>query len=283
MSDRDYMRADWQGGPRWGSFFATIPGTKAILVGLVSIHLLMQIVRAASLGTWRWLWDALSLSPEMVLQKFHVWQLVTAALLHDPDGLTHILFNGLTIYFFGRMVEMRIGTRRYLLFALGAAVSASIGYLLFAVLGSHVTPMVGASGAAMGMLAVVAIWYPQTIVLVFFVIPAPLWIVALLLIAVDLMGVLSVDSNIAHAAHLGGALYGLVYHRYGGRMRGLLDAVDRMAEERKRAGERKRAAEEAELRIELDRILDKVGREGMPSLTDEERRFLKEASERLRR
>ncbi len=282
MSDRDYLRADWQGGPRWGGFWATIPATKAILVGLVAIHLLMQVVRALSVRTWVWLWDALSLAPELVLQKFFVWQLVTAALLHDPSGLMHILFNGLTIYFFGRMVEARIGARRYLLFCLGAAVSASVGYLLFAVLGSNVAPMVGASGAAMGLLAVGALWYPQTIVLVFFVIPAPLWVVALLLVAVDLMGILSVDSNIAHAAHLGGALYGLLYHRYGHRVRGLFDAVDRIADERKLQAARRRAAEDAELRLELDRILDKVGREGMPSLTEAERRFLKEASERLR-
>ena len=53
---------------------------------------------------------------------------------------------------------------------------------------------------------------------------------------------------------------------------------------RREQRERARASEhkEREMREELDRILDKVNREGMPALSDEEKRFLKSASDRLR-
>lgn len=282
MSDREYMRADWQGGSHRSPFWATTPGTKAILLGLVAIHFAMVLLRAISPAAWATCWGLLSLDPELVLGRGYLWQIVTGALLHSPHGVTHILFNCLGIFFFGRMIEMRLGLRRYLMFTLAAAVSASIAYLIFAVLGSSVLPMVGASGAVLGLLVLAALWYPQTPVLLFFVLPAPLWAVALLFVALDLLGMMSQDANIAHAAHLGGALYGWLYYRFGGRVRGLFDAVDRMADARQRRKRREQEQSEVEMRRELDRILDKVGREGMPALTDAERKFLKEASERLR-
>ena len=47
MSDRDYMRTDWDDRPR-NSFWATIPGTKALLVGLPAIHVLQVFLHRAS-------------------------------------------------------------------------------------------------------------------------------------------------------------------------------------------------------------------------------------------
>jgi histidinol dehydrogenase len=63
----------------------------------------------------------------------------------------------------------------------------------------------------------------------------------------------------------------------------MLGAIDRMADDRRRKQQERSREREADLRREIDRILDKVNREGMAALTDEERRFLKQASDKLRR
>lgn len=142
--------------------------------------------------------------------------------------------------------------------------------------------MIGASGFDFGLLILAALWYPRLTVLVMFVFPAPLWALAAVFGFIELSMLFESD-GVAHSAHVAGGLYGLLYYRYGGRIDRIFSALDgwREKQRRRRREEERRAAEE--LRGEVDRILDKVNREGMGALTDRERRALKEASERLRR
>jgi hypothetical protein len=133
------------------------------------------------------------------------------------------------------------------------------------------------------MTILAAFWYPHTTVLVMFVLPVRLWVLAVATVALDLLGMLSLGSGVAHAAHLAGAVYAFVYHRTNGGVERLLGLVDRFAEGRRRERERRRGREEEDLRERIDGILDKVNREGMGALSEEEKRFLKRASERLRR
>jgi len=161
-------------------------------------------------------------------------------------------------------VEQRLGTRRYLTFALGSVVAGSLGFLLLAAVEdrtSPTSPMIGASAFDFGALVLAAFWYPRLVILVFFVLPAPLWAAAALFAFLEAMMLLEQD-GIAHAAHLGGALYALLYHRFGARFEGLFSALDRWQAKRRlrHADEARRAAER--LRGEVDRILDKVNREG---------------------
>jgi len=288
VSERDYLRSDWEGGPRspWGrggGFWSTHPATKAVIFLLVGIHLVLRLLAAVSPEAAGEVYRALMLDPDAVLRRFYVWQIVTGALLHDPNGIGHILFNCFSLYIFGRFVEDWLGPRRYLGFLAASAVAASLAYLLFAVLGNRVYPMLGASGAVMGVLAYVALRAPNLTVLLFFVLPIRMWVLALGAIVLDLLGALSVDSNVAHTAHLGGALYGLLYFRYGARVEGLFGGVDRLFDQQRVRREKRRHEQEAEMRVEIDRILDKVNREGMTALTDEERRFLRKAGQKLRR
>ncbi|MHC4974439.1 MAG: rhomboid family intramembrane serine protease [Planctomycetota bacterium] len=283
MGEREYLRADYGGGGGGRSpFWATYPATKAIIIGLVAIHVLMAILAAASESTYYAVRHILLLDPEYVLKKFYVWQLVTYALLHAQDTIWHVAFNALMIFFFGRMVEQRLGLKRYLYFCLAATVCSSLAFLAESVIRDQIHPMLGASGCAMGLTILAACWYPRTTVLVFFVIPAPLWALAAILVVVDFVTMLSMPGGIAHSAHLGGALYGFLYFKYGGRIEGVFRSIDAMADKQRAKKEQQRSAREADLRREVDRILDKVNREGMAALTKEERRFLKEASEKLR-
>ena len=280
MPERPYMRSDFGGGER-SPFWATYPATKALIIGLIAIHLFRALLQRASPDAWRAVYEIFLLWPEHALKSFHVWQLATCALFHAP-GLLHLFFNALMIFFFGRMVEQRLGTKRYLYFCLAAAVTSSLAFLLESAILDQVYPMLGASGVAMGLIILVALWYPRTTVLVFFVLPMPLWAVAILAVVMNLIMLLELQGGVAHSAHLGGALYGYLYYRYGGRFGRVFQSIDNLAEKQRHKKEQKSKAREAELRREVDRILDKVNREGMAALSKEERRFLKDASEKLR-
>jgi len=283
MGERDYLRHDFMGGCRERHpFWAVAPGTKGIVIGLLAIHLSMLILRAISWRAAAEVWHALSLQPYEVLHHFTIWQLLTGALLHDLSGIGHIFWNCFIIYIFGKIVEQRLGLKRFLLFALTSALAASLGYLLFAVFRSDIRPMVGASGAAMGMVVYLALWQPRMTILLFFVFPVQLWVLAVIAIVLDLFGALSTSGDIANTAHLAGALYGWIYYRYSGRIERVFGAIDHLADKRRFRKQVRRRQEEVELRREIDRILDKVNREGMAALSEQERRFLKKASGKLR-
>lgn len=281
MSDRDY----WRDAPGRSAFWATYPATKAILIGLPAVHLVLAMIGAADPNAASAITGFLALRPSDVVGRLHVWQLVTYSIVHE-QGIWHLLWNCVGIFFFGRLVEQRIGSRRYLLFALSCVVAAGLGFLLLSAIKDTRTAMIGASGFDFGVLIVCALWYPNMTVLLMFLISVPLWLLATIFAFTEvymLFAVVAQADGIAHSAHVAGGLYGLLYWRYGERIDGIAGMLERWrAQHRWRRQQADRRAAD-ELRGEVDRILDKVNREGMASLTDAERRALKEASERLRR
>jgi membrane associated rhomboid family serine protease len=74
------------------------------------------------------------------------WRLITAAFLHY--GPIHLLLNMLALYWFGSLLEQRIGSGRFLLLYLVSGLAGSAGALVF----DPTTPTVGASGAIFGIL-----------------------------------------------------------------------------------------------------------------------------------
>lgn len=281
MADRDYMRHDFDRRPR-SQFWATYPLVKGFMIGLTAIHLLLAIVKGADPETYQSIMFFLQLDPEYALKHFYIWQLVTAGLLHAP-GIWHLGWNLLFLWWFGRLVEARMRRGQFLLFCVATTVAASLCYLLEAVVMDRVFPMLGASGMVMGLVVLAACWNPHMEILFFFVLRMKLWVLAVVMVVADFLLMLQSPGGVAHAAHLGGALYGWIYFRYGGGVERVFNAIDEMADKQRRKKEEKRAARDAELRKEIDRILDKVNREGMTGLTEEERRFLKQASDKLRR
>ena len=81
-------------------------GVKWLLISNTAIFVLCFLFPSRSVFQW------FSLSPEMVLKQFAVWQLVTYMFLHG--GIGHILFNMLALWMFGMDLERDWGTRRFL-------------------------------------------------------------------------------------------------------------------------------------------------------------------------
>jgi membrane associated rhomboid family serine protease len=125
----------------------------------------------------------------------------------------HILFNMFALWMFGKILENVWGAKRFLIFYLICGVGAAAVHLGVQHFTGGMSAAVGASGAIMGIFAAFAYLFPNTELFILFI-PFPIkakWAV-LGLAAIDLFGGLTNLSgdNIAHFAHLGGALTGFI-------------------------------------------------------------------------
>lgn len=164
---------------------------------------------------------------------FKPYQLFTHLFAHSPSTFFHILFNMFALWMFGRVLENVWGGKRFLLFYLVCGLGAAACHLLVEhirylqyltaaqegneALANHLFdllgPALGASGAIMGVLAAFAYLFPNTeLFIMFFPFPVKAKWAVLGLAAIDLFtGVANFQGdNVAHFAHLGGALTGFI-------------------------------------------------------------------------
>ncbi|MFB6192855.1 MAG: rhomboid family intramembrane serine protease [Candidatus Nanohaloarchaea archaeon] len=158
------------------------------------------------------------------------WTIVTVMLLHS--GLFHIFANMVTFYFFGSVVERSIGAKETLKIYLVSGIAASLGFIIFRnvlyqlygpTVGGIATlsPAVGASGAVVAFLGIVAMLYPEAEVLLYFFIPMKIRTAVLAFGAIEFVNLafklagttLPVIGMFASSAHLTGLAVGLWYGR----------------------------------------------------------------------
>jgi len=232
------------------------------------------------------------------LMHGYVWQLLTFKFMHA--GWMHIIFNSLAIYFFGRPVEDALGRRHFLTLYLASGVIGGLVQMQFAVLlPSFNGAVVGASAGASGLVAAFAIlhWEERFSLLIYFI---PVNMTGKILLAVSLvlafLGILTPNSGIANAAHLGGILTGGFYVRLF-----IQGQWPRWKFSSRRAAPRELAAKRAGktfwrsstnepekdlpadefLSSEVDPILDKISAHGIHSLTAREREILEKARAKM--
>ncbi len=133
-------------------------------------------------------------------------------------------------------------------------------------------PMLGASGAILGLLAACAILFPQFVV-IFFIFPVPIRLAVIILTIAYFFFVVTGSSNAGgHACHLAGMAAGAAYVLSGSWRNKVKTKIQSGQWEKK-------IAEQQNLQIELDRILDKVHSSGIHSLTSHEKKMLKKATQ----
>jgi len=148
--------------------------------------------------------------------NFRPWQIVSYMFMHA--GHWHLAFNMLALWSFGRILERVWGNQRFLIFYLISGIGAAIVYLLvntFVFSNTYYDVMVGASGAVYGVLVGFTLLFPNfKIVLLFFPVPVATKYFVPVLLLIDLSagvtGISVFGTNVAHFAHLGGALSGLL-------------------------------------------------------------------------
>jgi membrane associated rhomboid family serine protease len=151
----------------------------------------------------------LGLHPETFTSQ--PWTLLSNTFVHD--GFLHILSNMVTLYFFGNYLTMLIGETKFLVTYFLGALLGSAFYLLYALYapgGSPDSVAVGASGAVFAVGGALAVLRPNVKALVYFVIPAPLWVVVLGSFVILTVIPLTTGYPIAWQAHLGGLIVGLM-------------------------------------------------------------------------
>jgi len=185
---------------------------RALLWLLVAVFLLQRLARG---GPGPGFWEhcvALSLP---ALQRGCVWTILSYALLHH--GALHLLLNGLTLHCVGSFLRWRLRPRHFLGLFGTATLAGALLWLCFRP--SPVQRLAGASAGILGLLAYACLCAPQyrVTVLLFGVFPLRLQLRTLLgLLFVSgglglLFGELSGRGHIAHSAHLGGLIAGVLY------------------------------------------------------------------------
>ena len=154
--------------------------------------------------------------------NFQPFQIITYMFTHFD--VAHIFFNMLSLYFMGPPVEMTIGPKRFLgLYMISGLMGLAAHFLVFYIPyltgATDITPLfsvLGASGAVYGVVIAFATLYPdRELMLLFPPIPIKAWVMALILVGIGLyQGLTGTGGNIAHFAHLGGALAGFLLARH---------------------------------------------------------------------
>ena len=201
------------------------------------------------------------------------WTIVTYMFLHG--GMMHLFFNMLGLWFFGSGVETRLGSTRFTVFYFLCGITGALLNTMFSGGG-----LIGASAGVFGVMFAFARFWPDTRIMLYFVIPVKArTLVILTTLLAFWSGFGGVGGNVAHFAHLGGFAGAWLYLKWWerGRTGFRKRAVAGPAEVVKRA-DGWRAIDLARVhqvnRDEVGRLVDKAAKDGIGALTPEERLFL---------
>lgn len=225
--------------------FRPVRGTPFIVLNLIILNVIFFVAKTLAMTQ-----SNLDLDEKLGLfhplsPNFHWYQFLTSMFMHA--NVTHLLFNMIGVFFFGRMLENVWGQRRFLIYYLVCGLGASaiyVGWETYSVVhalnaasggngwallkeyadnggmvgqsmvvyGLLYTPLIGASGAVFGLLAGAALLFPNTSVYIYGAIPVKLKWLAIIYGLVELYSGYrtSAGDNVAHFAHIGGMIFGFI-------------------------------------------------------------------------
>ena len=219
------------------------------------------------------------LVPKLVWSEFMIWQPFTYLFFHG--GIWHVLINMFVLWMFGSELERLWGKEHFLKFYFVTGVGAGLVTMIFGL--NSMTPIVGASGAVYGVLLAYGLTYPNRTVYLYGIIPIKsLWFV----IGIGVIAFMSSFDNvsqISHLTHLSGMMIGYLMLKRPVRFNDLWFTIRKRTLEYKIKHEEKKVSQHQAIEREIDRILDKINREGFDSLTEEEHDRLYKGSQSLSR
>jgi membrane associated rhomboid family serine protease len=206
----------------------------------------------------------------------HFWTLFTYMFLHVD--IWHLISNMLWLWFLGRIFSDRIGNKKLMMVYILGGLTGGVTYLITPAMMSSMnsTVLLGASGSVMAIVVAVAVVAPDYRVYPFGI---PLALKWLALISFVLTTVLDLSVNTGgKAAHIGGALFGLIYGyslRSGNFFSGLFTKRSNLKVAHSRLSDTEYAERTVSVRKRIDEILDKISKSGYDSLTRDEKEFLR--------
>ncbi len=218
----------------------------------------------------------LGLTPAKFFSEFPnlLFQPLTYMFLHG--NFWHIFFNMFALWMFGTEIEFSWGSRNFGKFYVLAGLAGAALTLIFQ--STSEIPIVGASAAIYGILVAYWLMFPDRFLYIYLLIPVKVkWAIP----GIMLLGFLFGGSNVAHLAHLGGAIFGLIYLKANWKWARLGSWFKGLSYKRKETKLEKKRMKAEETMKRVDEILDKINEVGIENISTEERRFLEEASSHL--
>lgn len=264
---------------------------KSTLPRLMFVNIAVFVITYAT-GIFMWLMN--SGSVELINSKLAVpadigilasrpWTLVTYMFIHN--GLGHLFFNMLALYFGGMIFTQYLSDRKllwtYLLGGLAGALLYILSFNVFPAFNANLQTSyaLGASASVLAIIVASATYMPTYRINLWMFGSVQLKYLAIIFVGVDFLSITGGNAG-GHIAHLGGALYGFVYVQLMNKnidLGKLFGRRPKMKVERNASRpltddeyNRRRANEQAR----VDAILDKIARNGYSSLTQEEKDFL---------
>jgi membrane associated rhomboid family serine protease len=140
----------------------------------------------------------------------YIWQIFTYMFMHG--GFWHLFFNMFALWMFGIELEYLWGSKKFAFYYFLCGVGAAVANLFIAPLFSTPGPTLGASGAVFGILVAFGLLFPDRYIYIYFFLPLKAKYFVLIYMGIELFSAISSqNSNIAHVAHLGGAVVGIIY------------------------------------------------------------------------
>jgi len=261
------------------------PMVKAILTINVLVFVLDYLVFASKPPNLPPIFEFGAFTIDSAIHQFQIWEFITFQFIHA--SFIHILFNSMGLYFFGPFMERHLGAIRFLIYYLLCGAAGAAFCTLISIIGiipydAHV-PLVGASAGIYGIFVGVAVIAPHLRVqLLFPPVELSMRQLAIALLTIAAVYILfNLENAGGEAGHLGGAILGFLLMRSNiFRRHNIIDIHRPRAFERPwKSKLSPRTTVDLEQATEVDRILEKISRDGFQSLTEEEKQTLKKAAE----
>lgn len=154
-------------------------------------------------------YEKMILHPYLIKRRpIEIYRVITSGLIHA--NWPHFIFNMLTLYFFGPLIEAVLGSAEFLLFYILALAVADIS-TLYRYRDAPQYRSLGASGAVAAVIFAYIYINPWASLYLFFAIPIPAIVFAAAYIIYSMYMGRKQKDNINHDAHLYGAVFGLLY------------------------------------------------------------------------
>ena len=299
FQDRDYNRHE----PYDDNGYRRRGGPMSVTMRLVILNVALWLANGLFFSETNLLAGLMAIVPNTIKHPEYWWKFLTYGFAHSPGNPMHIFGNMLALIMFGYGMMLGIGPGGFGLVR-GENVEQRLGrgeYFIFYILSIVVSGFVygfvhpdsaclGASGGVTAIVILYALLYPKKVLLLWGILPLPMWAIGLLIVYMDASG--SSGDNVAYTAHLAGAGFALLYYflflSRDARITGIFSVFGHSFKRKPKlniySGDEKprerKSAKDEEFEKRLDEILDRYGKVGESGLTSEEREFLKRASKK---
>ncbi len=185
-------------------------------LGIIAINVVIYFIQSISPVYYNYFVLNFGLIPYEIISGVNLQTLITSMFIHG--SFVHIFFNMYILLIFGPAVERKYGPALFIVFYIFCGVLAGVihSYITFLFIPVEAyTITIGASGAIFGVMAAYAVNYPNQYLFLFFFTPLKAYIAITLFFVLEtvlgLAGLFGVSSSIAHFAHVGGFIAGVIF------------------------------------------------------------------------